>query len=119
MSVDKALALVDQLSSKEEAQVNEKLTKEKEKKTALNAKQKEKRLKKKEKKEKINQLVDELQKQKEQEEIDKQPVKVRALHSWVAMWPLTGYTLRNQRRGGSHSESRRLKRRPTYRRNPR
>jgi hypothetical protein len=53
VSLDKAMGLIDELSSKEESQINQKLNKEKEKKAAFNAKEKEKRQKKQDKKQKV------------------------------------------------------------------
>lgn len=76
MDVDKAMGLIDEVNSKEEAQITEKLVKEKEKKAAINAKQREKREKKQKKKEMINRLADEVKKEKQQAQRENQPVKV-------------------------------------------
>ncbi|ELR11748.1 uncharacterized protein ACA1_362100 [Acanthamoeba castellanii str. Neff] len=75
VSLDKAMGLIDELSSKEESQINQKLNKEKEKKAAFNAKEKEKRQKKQDKKQKIDQLVDELKREKDEQEQEKKPLK--------------------------------------------
>jgi len=75
VDVNQALGLIDEVNSKEESKISEKLQREKEKIAAFKAKQKEKRQKKEKKKEKIEQLVEELKKEQEVVERDKKPLK--------------------------------------------